>query len=138
MADWFLLTLVAMVFWGTTGLTQKLSTNHVSAQFSYLGFVLAFVPVAIVILVAFPVDRNLSREIVILGIAGGVLNGLGTLSSFAAFESGGKASIVVPVIYLYPLVTVIGGKLFLNEQLSVTHWTGVVLAPLAAWLLSRE
>jgi transporter family protein len=138
MIHWFLLTLVAMVFWGITGLTQKLSTNHISAQFSYLGFTLAFIPVALVILAGFPVELGFGRGIVVLGVAGGVLNGLGTLSSFAAFESGGKASIVVPIIYLYPLVTVIGGLLLLNEHLSAAHWAGVGLAPVAAWLLSKE
>jgi len=138
LTHWLLLTLIALVFGGATGVTQKLSTNNISAQLSFLGFGLAFIPVAIVIFVVMPVDLPVTAEVLALGAVGGVLNGLGTLSSFAAFEAGGKASVVVPVIYLYPLVTVLGARLFLNEQLSLAHWLGILLAPVAAWLLTRE
>jgi transporter family protein len=138
MTHWFLLTIVTLVFWGITGLTQKLSTNNISAQFSFLGFALAFLPVAAVILIGFPVDFGGGGAILGLGVLGGVLNGLGTLCSFAAFEAGGKASVVVPILYLYPLVTVLAARVFLNEHVAAHHWVGILLAPAAAWLLSSE
>ena len=138
MTHWHLLTFVTLVFCGITGLTQKLSTNHISAQFSFLGFALAFLPVAAIILAGFPLDLGLGGGILALGVLGGVLNGLGTLCSFAALEAGGKASIVVPILYLYPLVTVLAARVFLDEQVAAHQWAGIVLAPAAAWLLSSE
>lgn len=138
MGEWLLFSLIALVFWGITGNTQKLSTRHISAQLSFLGFAAAFVPIAVLIAAIFPVETSLSREVLALGILGGVLNSLGALTAFAAFEAGAKSSVAVPIMYLYPLLTVLLARLFLNEQITASHWAGIVLAPVAAWLLSRE
>ena len=138
MTHWLTLSLIALVFWGITGNTQKLSTNHISAQFSFLGFAAAFIPIAIMILVFFPAETTLSREVLLLGVAGGVLNSLGALTSFAAFEAGAKSSVAAPIMYLYPVLTVVLARIFLDEQIAVSHWAGILMAPLAAWLLARE
>jgi transporter family protein len=138
MNGWLLLSLLALFCWGITGNTQKLSTNHVSTQFSFLGFALAFVPIAILILLAFPVETAVSPQVLALGILGGVLNSMGALTSFAAFEAGAKSSIAVPIMYLYPLLTVILARVFLHEEITLAHWAGILLAPVAAWLLSKE
>lgn len=138
MSNWLLFSLIALVFWGVTGNTQKLSTNHVSTQFSFLGFALAFVPIALLTLLVFPVETAVSPWVLALGIVGGVLNALGALTSFAAFEAGARSSIAVPIMYLYPLLTVILARLFLHEEITPAHGAGIVLAPLAAWLLSME
>lgn len=138
MTHWLPLSLIALVFWGITGNTQKLSTNHISTQFSFLGFALAFIPIAILTLVFFPVETAITREVLWLGVLGGILNSLGALTSFAAFEAGAKSSVAVPIMYLYPLLTVLLARIFLNEQISAPHWAGILLAPVAAWLLSME
>ena len=137
-APWFWFSIMTLLFFGITGVTQKLSTNHVSTQLSFLGFAAAFVPLAIATAILFPVDLRVSAGVFLLGAVGGVLNSLGALTSFAAFEAGGKASVVMPIISLYPLVTVIGAWVFLGEQISAAHWVGILLAPLAGWLLSSE
>ena len=138
MSNWLLLSLVALVFWGITGNTQKLSTNCISTQFSFLGFAIAFLPIAIATLVFFPVETSLSTEVLVLGIVGGILNSFGALTSFSAFEAGAKSSVAVPIMYLYPLLTVVLARIFLHEQITPAHWAGIILAPVAAWLLSKE
>jgi len=138
MTHWLLLSLIALVFWGITGNTQKLSTNHISAQFSFLGFAAAFIPIAILTLLFFPVETALSSEVLLLGVVGGVLNSLGALTSFAAFEAGAKSSVAVPIMYLYPMLTVVLARIFLNEQIAASHWAGILIAPVAAWLLAQE
>jgi transporter family protein len=67
-----------------------------------------------------------------------VLNGLGALTSFAALESGGKASVVISLISLYPLLTVAIAVLFLHERLTPFQALGAVMAIVAAILLSIE
>jgi drug/metabolite transporter (DMT)-like permease len=138
MSNWLILSIFALVCWGITGNTQKLSTNYITTQFSFLGFALAFIPIAIVTIFLFPRETNLSLQVLVLGIAGGVLNSLGVLTSFAAFEAGAKSSVAVPIMYLYPLITVVLARLFLHEQIPPAHWAGIFLAPVAAWLLSKE
>jgi len=135
---WLLYALIALVFWGITGVTQKLSTNHISTQLSFLWFAVAFVPIALVILATVPLDWQVKPRVFWLAVAGGTLNGLGAFTSFAALERGGKASIVIPLVYLFPLVTIFLAMVFLHERLTGVQVTGIVLAILAAVLLSRE
>ena len=60
-------------------------------------------------------------------MAGGALNGLGAWTSFRALESGGKASIVISLISLYPLLTVVLAVLLLGERLTWMQMAGAVV-----------
>lgn len=135
---WMIYALVALVFWGITGVTQKLATNNISTQLSFLWFVYAMIAIGLVILLTVPIQWHMQPKIFWLAILGGALNGLGALTSFAAFEKGGKASIVVPLCYLFPLVTVLLAITFLHESLTRTEIAGIIMALVAAVLLSQE
>lgn len=135
---WLFFALIALIFWGITGVTQKLSTNVISTELSFFWFVLAFIPIALVILVVVPLNWHLKAEVFWLAVIGGALNGLGAMTSFKALESGGKASIVIPLCYLYPLVTIVLALLFLHEKVTRVEVAGIILALIAALLLSRE
>ena len=60
------------------------------------------------------------------------------LTSFSALESGGKASIVISLISLYPLLSVGFAVLFLHEHLNALQALGILVAICAAILLSLE
>jgi transporter family protein len=81
---------------------------------------------------------HVTRLIFWLAVTGGTLNGLGALTSFLALESGGKASIVISLISLFPLPTVAFAVLALHEHLTAAQTIGIVLAIAAAILLSQE
>ena len=139
MQAWFWLSLITLVFFGITGVTQKLSTNNVSFEMSFVWFCLAVCVVSGAIAVLLPMDwRSLNLALVALAALGGLLNGLGALTSFAALKQGGKASVVIPIINLYPLVTIAGVWLFLGEKLSATQILGIVFALAAVVFLSQE
>ena len=135
---WLIYALIALVFWGITGITQKLSTNAISTQLSFLWFVLSMIVIALAILATIPIQWHMTARVFWLAVIGGALNCLGALTSFAAFEAGGKASIVVPLSYLFPLVTVVLAMTFLHESLTRTQGIGIALAFAAAILLSQE
>ncbi len=78
--------------------------------------VLAFLPIALVIVLVVPLDSHLTTRVYCLAVVGGALNGLGALTSFKALESGGKASIVIPLCYLYPLVTIFLALIVLHGE----------------------
>jgi bacterial/archaeal transporter family protein len=138
MQVWLGFAIFALVLWGITGVTQKLSTNRISSERSFLWFCWAMVALsAAVLLVAHP-HWGLGRTVVLCSIAGGALNGLGAWTSFRALESGGKASIVISLISLYPLLTVVLAVLLLDERLTWMQTTGAVTAIAAAILLSLE
>jgi len=135
---WLGFAVLALVFWGITGVTQKLSTNAISSERSFLWFCWAMVALsAVVLLVARP-HAGLATIVVVSSIAGGALNGLGAWTSFRALESGGKASIVISLISLYPLLTVLLAVIFLGERLTWLQTAGACLAIAAAILLSLE
>ncbi len=135
---WFFFAMIALVFWGITGVTQKLSTNAISTELSFLWFAYAMIALALVILPVVPLDWHLKPKVFWLATLGGGLNGLGAMTSFGAFERGGKASVVTPLCYLYPLVTIFLAIAFLHEYLTRVQVAGIVLALIAAILLSRE
>ncbi len=138
MQSWIWLATIALAFFGITGVTQKLSTNNISFELSFLWFCVAFFVIAGVIAATMHLDWHVSRSIVGFAALGGLLNGLGALTSFAAFEKGGKASVVTPLINLYPLVTVAGAWLLLGERLTWTQVAGILAALIAVVLLSQE
>lgn len=135
---WLWFAMIALVFYGVTGVTQKLSTNRISSELSFLWFAYAMIVISVVLMMSVPMHWHVSKLVAFLAIVGGTLNGLGALTSFAALESGGKASVVISLISLYPLLTAILAVAFLHEGITKAQMGGIVLAIAAAILLSME
>jgi len=135
---WLAFSILALVLWGITGVTQKLATNRITSERSFLWFCWAMVALSAVVLLVVHLHWQLGMVIVICSIAGGALNGLGAWTSFRALESGGKESIVISLVSLYPLLTVVLAVLILGERLTVLQTGGALTAIAAAILLSIE
>jgi transporter family protein len=138
MPIWLGYSVLALLLWGATGVTQKLSTNRISSERSFLLFAWAMIAISVVVLAFLHVQWNLKWTVVCFAIVGGMLNGLGALTSFRALESGGKASIVISLISLYPLLTILLAVVILRERLTSMQVTGVGIAIIAGILLSIE
>jgi len=135
---WLGFAILALVLWGITGVTQKLSTNRITSARSFLWFCWAMMALsAAVLLVARP-HWGLAPLVVACSVAGGALNGLGAWTSFRALESGGKASIVISLVSLYPMLTVVLAVVLLHERLTGMQMAGAVTAIAAAIMLSLE
>jgi bacterial/archaeal transporter family protein len=135
---WLIYALIALIFWGITGVTQKLSTNAISTELCFIWFAYAMIAISLVVLVAIPIEWHIKAKVFWLAVIAGGLNGLGAMTSFAALEKGGKASIVIPLCYLYPLVTIFLAMTFLHESVTRVQVAGIALALLSAVLLSQE
>lgn len=140
LSPWMGYTLAAMVLWGVFSATQKLSTNYVSAELSYLAWCAAFVPIALAIVAFKPLNwGGLTPAMLWSGLAAGALNGFGVIAAFAAYRFDGKASIVTPLAAAgQPVVTVVLALLFLGERIGAAEAVGVVLAIGAAVALAWE
>src|SRR5205823_7443203 len=97
---WLVFSIVALVLWGVTGVTQKLSTNRISSERSFLWFCWAMVALSATVFAFARPQSSLGTVVIVCSMAGGALNGLGAWTSFRALESGGKASIVISLISL--------------------------------------
>jgi transporter family protein len=136
-SSWMAYALLTLVLFGLSCITQKFATRYISDELSTIFFTIGFLPLAIVIWVAGSPSWNLSVRDWVLGIVVGLLMAMGTLALFAAFRWG-KASVVAPLVALYPLVTVILAVVFLHEHLDGIKVAAIALALIAGMALSRE
>jgi bacterial/archaeal transporter family protein len=74
----------------------------------------------------------------LIGILGGITNGMGSWFLFASLEAGAKASVAIPLTALYPLITILFATLFLAETLTSMQWVGIALALVGGVMLSYE
>jgi len=135
---WFTLSLLALALWGFTGLTQKLATNHVSAELSYAFYVAGFLPIMAVLLFQRETTWTLSPRDWLVTLTAGVFLGGGTLTSFMAYRLGGKASVVTLIAGLYPVVTVALAVPILGERIGWREGIGIALAVAAGIALTCE
>jgi transporter family protein len=136
MADWLLYSLAALVGYGVTGLLQKLTTNRISGDSALVFYSLGY-------LALFPLFwsradlAGLAPPAIAMGVLLGLVARSGEWSLFKSLERGGKASVVVPLTYSYPLITLLLAVMLLGERLPPLKWAGILLAVVAAVLLSR-
>src|SRR5262245_25501665 len=130
--------LVPVAFWGVAGLLQKVSTNHLSGELSTLWFLSAFIPVAALILWRESLPPQVAPRVWLLVTLLGLFLALGNFALLAACASEGKASIVIPLTALYPVVSVPIAILFLGETISAREAMGILLALVSVAALSYE
>lgn len=133
-AGWLQLSLVSLILWGIWGFLSKILLDNVNwksvfffATFAQLFFIVIFYAFAKPSL-TFNMQTCSAMLLGIMGVAA-------TMTFYYALEQG-KASVVVPLAAMYPLVTVILSVLLLREQLSLTQGIGVLLAIVAVVLIS--
>jgi uncharacterized membrane protein len=135
---WLLLALIPIALWGIAGLLQKLATNHISGEVATLWFLLAFVPVAVGILVLERLPALISDKTWLLVASLGFTFALGNLGLLAAFANNGKASVIAPLAGLYPLVSIPIALVALHERIGWREGIGIVLALISVIALSWE
>jgi len=134
---WMVYAIVAIVLWGVNGLFMKLGTNRVSARSMVIWVTVGFV-VLLPWMWKLTTLTGLSRNVMIVGLIAGAVNGLGNWAVFACLEKGAKASVAIPLTALYPLCTVALATIFLNERPTALQWIGIALAVAAGAMLSYE
>ena len=135
LARWLLYTILALACFGIVGFLQKLSTDRVSAESALVWLIAGFMLLLPFIYSGPSMFHYPSRSILYV-IAGGLLNALGSWALLAAMKNGGKASIVVPMTAVYPLLVCVVAPLLLHEHLTRAQGAGVTLGLAAIVLLA--
>jgi transporter family protein len=136
MQDWLFYSLISLAGYGVVGLLQKLVTNRLSGDAALVFYSLGY-------LVLFPIFwsqadlSNIAPTAAGMGVLLGLTARSGEWFLFKSLEHGGKASVVVPLTYTYPLITLLLAVVFLEEHLSPIKWSGILLAIVGAVLMSR-
>jgi bacterial/archaeal transporter family protein len=135
-AKWFWYSLLAVLFWGAWVLCSKLGTNEIPASTMQFIFAFGFIPVAILVLVMKRVKFERSVKGISFSLGNGVLAGIGGLTLFAAYRSGGNTSVITAATALYPLITVVLAVLVLRERLNWLQMIGLGFAAAAIIIFS--
>lgn len=137
-SDWMVYTLLSLVLFGFTFITQKGATYFISCELSTIAFAAGFLVLDVIV---FLTDSSLSWNIPAtsgwVSIFIGTLMGAGSLTLFAAYRDG-KASIVTPLSQLFPAITVVVAVPVYHESIDLPRGIGIVAALVSGAILSIE
>ncbi len=135
MKTWYIYAVLTMLVWGLWGVCSKLASNYSKPKQALLFQSVGVVAFALVVLFIERFTIEWSVPGFNWAFAGGFFAFIGFLTFFAALEQG-KASTVITLSALYPLVTIILSILFLHEKLSLRQGIGIGFALVASVLLA--
>ena len=135
-APWALAAVVVLIAWGVVGIFQKLATNYISAESTLFWMIVGFL---VYLPFIYPGSSlwHYSARGIWYGLLSGFLSNLGAWGLYAAMSKGGKASVVAPLVSLYPVIVVIVAPFLLHETLTVPQTAGVACALISVMLLSN-
>jgi transporter family protein len=134
---WLGWSVLAILFFGAWGVVSKVAVDYTSPMVNQVIFTIGLAPVVLAVALSknFAAGRN-RRKGAAFGFITGILGGTGNIMFFLALDEGGKASTVVPVTGLYPMVTVFAALILLREKLNRVQAVGIGLALAAIVLLN--
>ena len=136
MKTWYLYTLLTLSQWGLWGICSKLASTYSKPKQALLFQSVGVVAFALLVLLIEKFRIEWSLPGFSWAAAGGFFAFVGFLTFFAALQ-GGKASTVITLSALYPLVTIILSIAFLHEKLSARQAVGIAFALIASVLLAE-
>jgi bacterial/archaeal transporter family protein len=132
---WYLYTALTVVTWGLWGVFSKLASNYSRPKQSLLFQTAGVLAFAFIVLCMERFHFQWSLPGFSWAALGGFFAFIGFLTFFAALDQG-KASTVVTLSALYPLVTILLSIAFLHERLTTRQGIGIVFALIASALLA--
>jgi len=127
MGYWFIFGLFALILWGVWGFLPKLATRYIEPRSVLVFQTIGSILVTIVILATIDFRPELHTKGVTLAIVTGIIGTLGT-ASFLYSIAKGKASIVVTMTALYPIITIMLSLLILKESITIKQGIAIILA----------
>jgi transporter family protein len=135
MKIWYLYALLTVLTWGLWGIFSKIASNYAKPRQALLFQTVGVLAFALLVLVLENFKIEWHRAGFTWAAVGGFFAFVGFLTFFAALEQG-KASTVVTLSALYPLVTILLSVAFLHEKLTTRQSVGIALALIASALLA--
>ena len=135
MKTWYIYAVLTVVTWGLWGVFSKLAANYSKPKQALLFQTVGVLAFAIVVLFMERFRFEWSLPGFSWAALGGFFAFVGFLTFFAALDTG-KASTVVTLSALYPLVTILLSVSFLHETLTTRQGIGIAVALVASVLLA--
>lgn len=133
--DWYIYVIIGIVFWGVWGFLNKLALRYVDYKtvFLFSGIGIAAATIAFMAVLGFAVQTHkIGAPVAILA---GALSSAGAIFFYRALARG-KASLVIPLTALYPVITIALSMLLLKERITAMQGIGIAFAIIAGILLA--
>ncbi|KON30877.1 hypothetical protein AC482_02745 [miscellaneous Crenarchaeota group-15 archaeon DG-45] len=132
---WLTYSLITLFIWGFWSILIKMALDHLSWQQLTLISTLAGLPAYVILFLYYRPSMSLSSPGFYPALLIGLVSPIALITNYLALSLG-KISVVVPLIALYPVVTVALSIFLLGEKITIAQGAGVVFAALAIVLFS--
>jgi transporter family protein len=132
---WIIYSLLALLSWGVFGFLSKVGLEKLSPAQMQVLFSAGILATTVPAWFRSGIKRDSDRLGLLYGVFTGLFSVFANLAVFAALRKG-QASVIQPASGLYPLVTVILASVVLRERMNSIQMVGILLAPVALWMLS--
>lgn len=137
MKTWLLYSIICLFLWGFWGIFGKLASRSVSSLnlllFALIGNFIVF-PIYLSLFFK-EICFKITSIDYYLAILAGVIGTIGGLFFYLAI-SHGEATRVVLITALYPIITIVFSYFFLNEQITIYKFFGILFAVVGIVMLS--
>lgn len=130
MENWLIFSFITLVIWGVYGIFPKLATNYIDPKSVLIFQVIGSAIIAIILLATMNFKPEINSKGIMFAVLAGLITSFGTIFFFYALAKG-KASVVVTITALYPIVTIILASIFLKETITLKQGIGMLFAVLA-------
>ena len=126
-SSWLPLAIAPVILWGVAGLLQKVSTHDISDRTSTIWFLAAFVLVGVILVMGRPLPSAVPWHIWATTVFLGFALAFGNYAITVAYASNGRASIITPLVGLYPLVCIPAAVVLFGETIGPRESLGALL-----------
>jgi transporter family protein len=132
---WYISAIAALMLWGLWGFFPKITTAYINPKSALVWEAVGTAIVGIVVLTMIGFKPEAHTKGILFGVLTGVFGLLGALA-FLFAVSKGKASVVVTITALYPMVVILLSYFFLHETITVKQGIGIGFALVAVLLFA--
>ncbi len=137
MKPWLLNALASLICWGLWAFFPKLSLKKIGPSSSVFFEACGVMATSVIVVLLLGPGIEFNFEGALFAILTGMFGTIGLYFFFSAIKTG-PISVISCLTALYPVVTVALAVIVLHERLGTRQIFGVLLALLAAGLLSFE
>jgi transporter family protein len=139
MPRWFIATLLALFCWGIWALLGKVIGDALSGAQTQALSTIGMLPVMLGL--AFSKRIRGSSNFLkgsAFAVLAGILGCAGNVVYYEILKTGGKATMIVPLTALYPVITILLAAPLLKEKLNRVQLIGIALALVAIYLFNVQ
>ena len=131
---WFGYTLITVALWAGWSFIGKIALDHTTSVQATIVFGVVTAVVGVIAVLLGQRTTSWSPGSLWIAVLSAASGGAGLITYYLALQQG-KASVVVPVVGLYPAIVALLSVAFLGEKLSVVQYVGVLFVATGAVLL---